>query len=81
MINVPRNIHVENTNVDFNTLNYPEESINKWDTGDESESENDFHTDISDNDSSPSDFSPYLVREIEITHFELVNYCFNFCQW
>ena len=46
-IKVESNTEIENTSFDFNTLNYAEESINACDTGDESEWENDFYTDIS----------------------------------
>ena len=34
---VDSNTKLENPSVDFNTLNYPEESINSYDTVDESE--------------------------------------------
>ena len=33
---------------DFTTLNFPEESINTYDTGDESEGGSDFSTDVGD---------------------------------
>ena len=33
---VDSNTGIENTSANFNTLNYPEESINVYDTGDES---------------------------------------------
>ena len=38
-------------------LNYPEESINTYDTGDESEWDRDFSANISDYDSSGTDHS------------------------
>ena len=44
---VESNTEIENTSVDFDTLNYAEESINTCDTGDESEWESDFYTHIS----------------------------------
>ena len=44
--NIDSNAEIENTSVDSNTLNYPEESINTYDTVDGSEWESDFSTDI-----------------------------------
>ena len=38
---------IDNASVDFNKWNYPDESINTYDTGGESEWEIDFSTDIS----------------------------------
>ena len=43
-------------------LNYAEESINTYDTGDESEWESDFSIDISDYDSSDSDLEAVVRR-------------------
>ena len=54
---VNSNRELENTDVDFITLNYPE-SINTYDTVEESERENDFSTDISENHYLHSDLSP-----------------------
>ena len=48
---------MENISVDFRTLNHPEESVNTNNTGDESEWENDFSTDISDFNSSDFEVS------------------------
>ena len=48
----------ENTNVDFNMLNYQKKIINTCNSGDESEWESDFSIDISDYDSLGTDVSP-----------------------
>ena len=48
--------------VAFKMLNYAEESINTYDTGDKSEWESDFSTDISDYDSSDSDLEAVVRR-------------------
>ena len=58
---VDSNIEIENTMVDFNTLNYSEEIINRYDTGDESEWESTFSTDISKYDSLSTVYSPQNI--------------------
>ena len=45
----------------INTLNYREESINIYDTGDESDYESDFPTNIDDHDSTDIDFFPWNI--------------------
>lgn len=55
---VDSNTELENLNVDFNTLNCPEKSINSCDTSDESKQESSFSLDIGYYDSSSTDFSP-----------------------
>ena len=91
------NIEIQNTSVDFNTLNQTEEEgINAYGTDHESESESDFFTDISEHDSSGSDFCsttkiklyPINLMQIivkNIAKFELIynaihNYFSLFCQ-
>ena len=49
---------IENISFDFNTLCYPEESINICNTSDESERKSYFSTDISDYESLVTDLSP-----------------------
>ena len=39
---IDNNTEIENTSVNFNTLNYPEKSVNTYDTDDKSEWERDF---------------------------------------
>ena len=55
---VDSNTELENPNVDFNTSNFPEKSINSCDTSDESKQESIFSTDIGYYDSSSTDYSP-----------------------
>ena len=45
----------------INTLNYREESINTYDTGDESDYQSDFPTNIGVHDSSDIDFFPWNI--------------------
>ena len=54
---VDTNAELENTSVDFNTLNYTKESFNKYNIGDEFERESGFSGYISKSDSSQNDFS------------------------
>ena len=56
--NVCSNTETENTSVDFNMLNYPEESVNSNYTGNKSKWNSDSTTDISDYDSSRRDSLP-----------------------
>ena len=55
---VESNTELENTSANINKLSCPEESIYTYDTGNVSERKSDFLTDISDNNSSGSDFFP-----------------------
>ena len=57
--------------VDFNTLNYPEEIINRYDTGDESQWESDFSTDISKYDSLSTVYSPQNIFAVISTIIKL----------
>lgn len=54
---VDSNAELEKPSVDFDTLSYPEESINAYDTGDESAWKSDFSTDASDYDSLDSELT------------------------
>ena len=58
------NTEIENTSVNFNTLNYPEKSVNTYDTDDESEWERDFSTYISNYDSSSTDLYPGIIFSV-----------------
>ena len=55
---------IENTSVNFNTLNYPEKSVNTYVTDDESEWERDFSTYISNYDSSSTDLYPRTIFSV-----------------
>ena len=61
---IDNNTEIENTSVNFNTLNYPEKSVNTYDTDDESEWECDFSTYISNYDSSSTDLYPGIIFSV-----------------
>lgn len=48
----------EHASIDFNVLNYLEETVNTYNTGDESERKSDFFADISNYDSSRTEIFP-----------------------
>ena len=49
---------IEHASIDFNVLNYLEETVNTYNTGDESERKSDFFADISNYDSSRTEIFP-----------------------
>ena len=49
---------IEHASIDFNVLNYLEETVNAYNTGDESERKSDFFVDISNYDSSRTEIFP-----------------------
>ena len=61
---IDNNTEIENTSVNFNTLNYPEKSVNTYDTDDESEWERDFSTYISNYDSSSTDLYAGIIFSV-----------------
>ena len=61
---IDNNTEIENTSVNFNTLNYPEKSVNTYDTDDESEWERDFSTYTSNYDSSSTDLYPGIIFSV-----------------
>lgn len=59
--NVDSNSEIQNTSIDFSTLNFPKESISTYGKSDESELEKDFFTHFNDYDTLGSDISPWKV--------------------
>ena len=75
------NTEIENARVDFNALNHPEKSINKYDTGDGSEWEKEFFTNISDYDSSSTYFSAKYFCSTVVSSQGISKLCFLITEW